>query len=258
VLKQACAVSRFVKSNDYVELIERSLARWTAASDGRAFAMIGHSRLVTNGTQSTDANNQPVASAGVVAIHNGIIVNDAELWRRHPELERRAEVDTEIVANLMRSHLDRTGNAAEGTRLAFGELSGSASIAAFLDDVDGLVLATNTGSLFFLVNEKRSFLAFASERYILQRLLKSKGFREVAGDCVIQQVRAGEGELVGLHGLEVSNFGLDGVAAPASCSKRTLGQKLPIVDHTANRRKNLRRYASGPTGFACGHACSAC
>ncbi len=241
VLKQACAASRFVKSSDYVGLIEKALSRWTSAPEARAFAMIGHSRLVTNGTQSTDANNQPVASAGVVAIHNGIIVNDAELWRRHPQLERRAEVDTEIVVNLMREHFERTGSAAEGTRLAFGELSGSASVAAFLDDVDGLVLATNTGSLFYLLNEKRTFLAFASERYILQRLQKSKGFREVAGNCRVQQVQAGHGELVGLQRLELSNFGLDGVPVPRMRASEKSSKKLPIVDYTANRRRNLRR-----------------
>ena len=39
------------------------------------FAM-GHSRLITNGL----SDNQPVVRDGLVLIHNGIVVNDDQVW----------------------------------------------------------------------------------------------------------------------------------------------------------------------------------
>ena len=56
---------------------------------GAALAIVGHSRLATNGTQSNVDNNQPVIVNGAVGIHNGIIVNDEQLWQKHPELRRQ-------------------------------------------------------------------------------------------------------------------------------------------------------------------------
>ena len=37
--------------------------------------VLGHSRLITNGL----SDNQPVVRGGICVIHNGIIVNDAEI-----------------------------------------------------------------------------------------------------------------------------------------------------------------------------------
>ena len=38
--------------------------------------IMGHSRLITNGL----SDNQPVVKDGICVIHNGIIVNDQEIW----------------------------------------------------------------------------------------------------------------------------------------------------------------------------------
>ena len=46
----------------------------------------GHARLVTNGSQLEDANNQPVMKDDIVCIHNGIVVNVDELWSKHKSL----------------------------------------------------------------------------------------------------------------------------------------------------------------------------
>ncbi len=41
-----------------------------------ASVVMGHSRLITNGL----ADNQPVLRGGVAVLHNGIVVNEAEVW----------------------------------------------------------------------------------------------------------------------------------------------------------------------------------
>jgi glucosamine 6-phosphate synthetase-like amidotransferase/phosphosugar isomerase protein len=63
-------------------------------------AAIGHSRLVTNGSQLKDHNNQPVVKDGIVGIHNGIIVNVEELWKKHATMKRQFDIDTEVMLSI--------------------------------------------------------------------------------------------------------------------------------------------------------------
>ena len=54
--------------------------------------VMGHSRLITNGL----SDNQPVVRDGLCLIHNGIIVNDEEIWR-DIDVERKFEIDSEAI-----------------------------------------------------------------------------------------------------------------------------------------------------------------
>ncbi len=109
VFRQAGSVERFLQAPKFDELIQRGLTLWQknkGGADAIGLAMTGHTRLVTNGFQSNEENNQPVVANGTVGVHNGIIVNDAQLWGSHPELERRTEVDTEALLKVLRRHFD--------------------------------------------------------------------------------------------------------------------------------------------------------
>ena len=66
---------------------------------------IGHARLVTNGSQLDLNNNQPVQVGGIIGIHNGIITNVDELWNNYPGLDRKFEIDTEIIFSII-NHID--------------------------------------------------------------------------------------------------------------------------------------------------------
>jgi asparagine synthetase B (glutamine-hydrolysing) len=247
VLKQAGSVDHFLAHPKYRELMDAALTEWAVAQrEGRpaALAMTGHSRLVTNGAQTEGDNNQPVVARGAVLIHNGIIVNEGELWRRNPDLERKADVDTEVLANLLRKHFDQSGDVVWATRRTFSEIEGAASVACFLDDVKQLLLATNTGSLFTVSNEQRTFLAFASERFILQRLLEEAHVEEHVGKCSIEQLSAGNGVLVDLHTVGTHAFNSLGkpvAPAPASAPRESAPrERVEIVDHTKST-KSLKR-----------------
>ncbi len=269
VLKQAGSASDFVRTKAYGRLMDRAIERLEHArdrGDNAAVAICGHSRLVTNGMQSAPENNQPVIVDGAVGIHNGIIVNESELWRRHGDLQRVSEVDTEVLIKLLRKHFDRSDDLVGATRATFGEMFGAASIALYLSDLENLLLATNTGSLFTATNQRGTFLAFASERYILRQLAESTGFRAAVGEVAIEQVRAQTGILVNLREMRSASFNSlasapsPTVVAPGSQVEsknvRTLAAngaahgvgnlvarraaRLEIVDHTKNAR-TLRR-----------------
>src|SRR4051812_18728826 len=144
VAKEAIPASRFIKTPGYQRfLADHLLGDGTSAGPAGSLAVIGHSRLVTNGAQGRNENNQPVTTADMVGVHNGIIVNDAALWQQHPECQRHTEVDSEVILALFHEFMCRTESAPSALRQTFAELDGVASIALLPQAREQLILATN-------------------------------------------------------------------------------------------------------------------
>ena len=86
----------------------------------------------------------------------------------------------------------------EAVRLVFEHIEGSASVAVQFDDVNNLVLASNTGSLYMALSQNEKILVFASEKYILQQILNNKLLSDMFAGKSITQVKAGQGYLFDL------------------------------------------------------------
>ena len=142
-------------------------------------ALLGHARLATNGPQTDNRNNQPVAVANIVGIHNGIVVNDEKLWKRILKKTPSLDVDTEVLLELMRHYLSLGMDLASATRSLYDVLEGSASIALLFSDQRKLLLATNTGSLYF-AKVPPSLTFFASEQFILEEFFSANRFEDVS------------------------------------------------------------------------------
>jgi len=237
VLKQGGSPSDFLANPKLHAMLADAVARNQAAGSKRALAITGHSRLATNGSQSNVDNNQPVITRGAVALHNGIIVNDRELAARWG-IAPTSELDSEILTRLLRKHLDETNDLAAATRATFRELEGSASISMLFDDLDVLLLATNTGSLFQLTSEDGQTIAFASERFILQRLLDEHAFAKELGTCRLEQVRAGHALVIDLSNLARHSFSLVGNESADAMAPN--GHHVEIVDRSAHSENLLR------------------
>ncbi len=270
--------------------------------------LIGHSRLVTNGAQERNDNNQPVIADGIVAVHNGIITNDAELWQRHPELKREYEVDTEVLLRLVGKYR-REAAAAEGAeppgmaakrvsaigtvapetaaansavagvapgssrgviaadssrgviaavRAAFGEIEGYASVAMLFDDLDGLLLATNNGSLYAMRSrDDAGVFVFASEAYILRTLAGRRALRGLFDARDVERIQPGEGWWIQADDLGVERFSLRaseprGVSewkAGGACEAHRLeaGAGGEPQRHRDTERKGKHRLEAGAT-----------
>jgi glucosamine--fructose-6-phosphate aminotransferase (isomerizing) len=128
----------------------------------RATQALLHVRDYTKGHPSIVANNHPIRHGGVVGIHNGIVVNDEELFARH-EIERHEPemtVDSEVIFALAERSRGRIADALE-------ELRGSMA-AAWLDEGrDELVLARGAGRPLW-IGDGRNELFFASTRRSLE------------------------------------------------------------------------------------------
>ena len=240
VLKQGGSVTDFLANGKFHRLIDGVVA---AGKPGRPLAITGHSRLATNGAQSNGDNNQPVITRGAVALHNGIVVNDRELTERYPTIVPQGELDSEVLAALLRTKLDGTRNLVAATRATFDEIEGSASLAMLFDDVDTMLLATNTGSLFQVTAQlegDHSVLLFASERFILQRVIEDRTVSARLGDVRLEQIRAGYGLAVSLDGKSRQAFSLTSAPGGDDAPIAPNGHTVEIVDHSS-RVDRLRR-----------------
>jgi hypothetical protein len=236
VYKEPLPASAFVRRPGFRQVFVESFGRAGAlrhAPVAGPAVIIGHSRLVTNGSQELEANNQPVVAESLVAVHNGIIVNDAELWRRFPQLQRRSEVDTEVLLRLVAWHAGANGSLAQAVQWAFGEIRGTASVAALFRDRDLLLLATNNGSL-YVARGQGGALVFASESYILGRFLRRYGRQLDLQPDDLRQCRAGSAMLVDARQLATVEFQLGNGAVPAD------------VPHTRNAAREIRHMYSPP------------
>ena len=233
VLKQGGSVTDFLANGKFTALLDKTLA---AAKPGKPIAIVGHSRLATNGTQSNEDNNQPVITQGTVALHNGIIVNDRKLAAHYPSIRTSGELDSEVLAAVLRTELDATKDLVTASRKTFRALEGSASVAMLFDHLDTMLLATNTGSLFQVTAP--STLMFASERFILQRVIEEKGLSSRLGDVHVEQIRPGHAVAVELAGLTKKTFSLSSESNEGPIPPN--GHTVEIVDHSS-RTDRLKR-----------------
>jgi glucosamine--fructose-6-phosphate aminotransferase (isomerizing) len=124
---------------------------------------LGHSRLVTNGLN----DNQPVFRDDIVVLHNGIIVNEEEVWK-DLKITRNLEIDTEVVAGLLSDHLKNEGNLLDFPKLLFKLCKGTMSCAIVLPKIGKLILLSNNGSLYYSIEKNNVY--FSSELYPLKKI----------------------------------------------------------------------------------------
>lgn len=209
VLKSPVPSTELLRTKTYRSYVDRVVDK------PKRVAVIGHSRLVTNGAQTEHSNNQPVCVDDIAGVHNGIIVNEDELWAAHPDLKRTHEVDTEVLFRLVRHGAIEAGSFIGGVRSALAQIDGVANVAMFASELDQLTIATNNGSIYYSADRATGFFAFASERYILEKALAKVDLPTDA----IEQLLAGSGLVVDLDTAAVHEISL-AVGAPNGVAQK--------------------------------------
>ncbi|HNT75866.1 MAG TPA: hypothetical protein PKH77_12695, partial [Anaerolineae bacterium] len=199
------------------------------------------SRLVTNKRQQIHANNQPAVAAGILAIHNGIITNVNDLWAQFPMLERQTQLDTEVLLCLIRKFYQDTGSLPESVRQTFQVIEGAASLAAFFEDLSGMLLVTNTGSLYLASAPSGHTHIFASENHILRTVIKDMRLQERLGALSIQHISAGTAYLISLDEMRLTPFTLTPGDKLPDIPLSPLANVLPIVDASPPEESGARR-----------------
>ncbi|MEO8209862.1 MAG: hypothetical protein ABI840_04845 [bacterium] len=202
-LKTPFSASDLVKSSVYSKEIDIMLK-----VENSCYTAIGHSRLVTNGYEQFNDNNQPVIKKNMAVVHNGIIVNDEKIWEKFADEKRLTNLDSEIIPTLFRRFYNKTGNLLSSISLVYEEIFGMTSVAVLPLDLSIVLLATNNGSLFFLNSNDKKCFVFASERFILNSLIDKLKLHSVFSKENIIQLQANQVCMVRIENAsyEVKNF----------------------------------------------------
>ncbi len=124
---------------------------------------IGHSRLVTNGL----LDNQPVVRDGIILIHNGIIVNENEIWNSI-RTTRNFEIDSEVIIGLTLEFLAKNKPIGLLSEYILTQTKGSISAALAIPKLGKLLLFSNNGSLYYGLSKNSQY--FASEKFPLTEI----------------------------------------------------------------------------------------
>ena len=125
--------------------------------------VMGHSRLITNGLY----DNQPVVRDGMFVIHNGIIVNEEEIWNSI-NLKRLFQIDSEAIIAIAIEQLDNGGDFSQLPQQILSKCKGTISAVLAIPRLGKVLLFSNNGSLF--LGKNRDNYYFASEKYALKSI----------------------------------------------------------------------------------------
>lgn len=168
ICKDSIPSTSLIKSKRYEKMMH---AVWSK-NNAQSISLIANTRLVTDGLSAIIENNQPLVLGGDCIVHNGIIVNHNELWKKY-NLTRCTQVDTEILLALMRLYRKQGFSVAQSVKKLFSEIEGEASVAFMFDDLEQIFLATNTGSIYYVWDMAQKKFVFASEKHILKKTLRN-------------------------------------------------------------------------------------
>ncbi|OUU62632.1 MAG: glucosamine 6-phosphate synthetase [Alphaproteobacteria bacterium TMED62] len=125
---------------------------------------LGIGRLITN----DNMENQPYSEGEVCVFHNGIIVNDSNIFKNE-NIKRKSNLDTEIFHALTKKYIcNKDIDVDKIKNILFNKCFGTFSIALALPKLGKLILSSNHGSLYY--GEKKNLIIFSSEKFHLHSL----------------------------------------------------------------------------------------
>lgn len=149
--------------------------------------VLGHSRLITNGL----GDNQPVIRNNICAIHNGIIVNEKDVWDKLT-VTKKYQIDSEAIVAIAEDHLKNSVEIAEIPNKVLTLCRGVVACALVLPEYGKLVLFSNNGSLY--VGYIEDDIYFASERYALDQI-NCKNIHQIKEEALVIDILISKEEL---------------------------------------------------------------
>ncbi len=124
-----------------------ALAQRVEGSMPPATCGIGHTRWATHGEPSDrNAHPQLDPDGRVAVVHNGIIENFAELRTRYARGPFRSDTDTEVLAHMLATSVERGTDLLDALREVAAEAQGAYSIVAVDIEQPGRIVAARVGN----------------------------------------------------------------------------------------------------------------
>lgn len=226
-------VKHNVRASQFLDAVQMDVA------DARA--MVLHTRYATQGSPTAQVNNHPIVRDGLVGVHNGVIVNDDDIFDLL-DVPRIGEVDSEAAFALL-AHRDGA-DVADVLPL----LEGSATL-AWLDTADQpgtLHLARVASSPLWVAQTRLGSVLFASTKACLLKAAMAGGFRikylnEIPEGAYIR-VRDG-------RWTDVQRFAKPAYTRPARTSYYPSGRRNIIASKPALKTTSYHSAAEAAAAF---------
>lgn len=243
IIKKSIPSSNLIKGIDYqkalVDTLNTFLPTDPGENDNQVLTVIGHSRLVTNGSQKKHFNNQPVISEGMVGIHNGIITNVEELWKINPDLKKKYDIDTELMLCLIRKYIKQGNSIIESVQKSYAVIEGATTVAILFEDYNILLLATNNGSLYYCPGNIKYLHVFGSENFILKKIINANSLNGLFDVSKAMHIESGVGIIIDISSLEYFRFGLKKNVIPNAKNPELLIKMKKIIDITEKKDSSV-------------------
>ncbi|MEX1308652.1 MAG: hypothetical protein AB1Z19_08995, partial [Eubacteriales bacterium] len=184
LFKRNFKASRLVREKAYKTMLNNALSTKDAF-----VSAIGHCRMQTNGDCMIEHNNQPTIKEETVCVHNGIITNIDALYEKHTEFDRAYDIDTELICDFFNA-ADATTGYNDILAALYDDVYGETTFGLMPEGYDDLIFSTNSGSSYYILDEKTGFFVFASEYYIMKKYCRT--FSREVGHLSIQHLKPGQ------------------------------------------------------------------
>ncbi len=144
--------------------------------------VMGHSRLITNGL----GDNQPVVRDGLILIHNGIVVNEDEVWSS-VSIPRELQIDSEAIIAVAIEALSNGVSPEDLPKKILSACKGSISAALSIPELGKVCLFSNNGSLYS--GKQGDATYFSSERYPLE-VIDASNIEQIWNDGIVLDIPA--------------------------------------------------------------------
>jgi len=199
LFKEAMSSRDLIKNKHYNNWLDAELDRLSDAQGNvqGPISILGHARLMTNGMQGIKENNQPVRTDTTIAVHNGIIVNEAEITKNHKDITRTADVDSELIPLLADKYVNSGEDLQTALSKIFDEVLGQVTTIIMRTDRPWLLVGTNFGSLYaFVAPDSGAFLCMSERVFLEDARKESSLLQRDFNNITPVRVPAGEGYLV--------------------------------------------------------------
>ena len=150
-------------------------------------AVIGHTRMTTQGSESKNYNNHPfeskTAESCFALAHNGVLYNDKELRKLNNIPETEIETDSYIAVQLLEKensvNIESIKNMAEAVEGSF--------VFTILRNDNTMFLVKGSNPLTIYHYKELGLYVYASTTDILKKGLKSSGFKIQCNEVLIEE-----------------------------------------------------------------------
>lgn len=156
-------------------------------------AIMGHTRLATQGNQKFNFNNHPFygkADKNFAFAHNGVLYNDEELKKEKRLPKTHIETDSYVAVQLIEKQkkldFDSLKSMAE-------DVQGSFTF-TILDENNTLYFVKGSSPMYLIYFEKLDLYAYASTENIMKKALKKSGLNQYS----YQVVKLTEGDIISI------------------------------------------------------------